>query len=307
MATARQKLIDFDRARQLRLMSGVVIEVPAGIATSSATMRAALRELDDMIGSKEGFRVKLETLATRLGLSRATTQRAVRALRELGVVDVVRTGRSSLYGIAWEVVADRQPGSAMMHQMRHNDASDGSRMMHQMHHHDASTIPPRSTDQILPPPPTGPAAASGWHTPPVDRPARAAATPDDSDWAAAAADLRNCGVRAVWHAIETAKQRGIPPKYVRDLCVAWRSRSSDCSAGLIVSRIATDPPDADAAAGWPDCASATAGRYAVDQTTAVELVRSRVLAECRRRGLSTDDATVNMFVQRQLELQGQET
>lgn len=125
--------IDFDRCARDRLgeqLAAALIELDlirpnaAGRRiTSAASAAAVFRELAAMIGQKDHFRVKVQTLAGRVGRTRSATSRALTALRAAGVVIHSRTGRSSLYSIDWPVVLRIVEGAARRREARRLEAA----------------------------------------------------------------------------------------------------------------------------------------------------------------------------------------
>ncbi len=87
-------------------MSGHLAVIPARAVTDARVTPAALRVLL-AIGShtdRNGWcRVKEDTLATMIGVSRPAVSRQVSVLRKLGYVEVERTGRSSRYRVVLDV------------------------------------------------------------------------------------------------------------------------------------------------------------------------------------------------------------
>ena len=102
----RQQTIDFsDRGRQLRLLGRLrLADPPRSWRTSKSTMRAMLRELDSMIGTRDGFRVGLTVLADRLQIAPETARKAMKGLERLGLIDATTTGRTKVYSINWPAV-----------------------------------------------------------------------------------------------------------------------------------------------------------------------------------------------------------
>ncbi|MDP6468207.1 MAG: hypothetical protein QF918_10730 [Pirellulaceae bacterium] len=143
---ATQLQIEFDSAGVYKAIANADFSSLDLRQTSVATCKTVLRDLQSMIGSKEGFRVRHEKIGDRLGLAQSTVKRAVRAMRRAGILATTRTGRSSLYCIQIERLDElRAPSDSARCPIRKRTVP------HQIAHGAPSTLPPLSKSTYSPP------------------------------------------------------------------------------------------------------------------------------------------------------------
>jgi DNA-binding transcriptional ArsR family regulator len=148
MGAKKQTTIDFGtRGKRLRLLDRVTL--PKMPRTSPGAMLHVLRCIDSHARDKDKARVGANLIAEETNLSRRAVDRALSALAELYLIDIKRTGRTSIYTIGWgnlEAYDPRPIDEPTVDVMRHDDASESTpcrirvdTMTHQMRHRDAST------------------------------------------------------------------------------------------------------------------------------------------------------------------------
>lgn len=110
----QQKELDFDRMSKLRMLERVRLPKPApGSKTRKATMLAALRVIDSHARENRNCRLKMQTIANEMGVSKATAKRAIYELERQGLLLIryFKTSgwRSSEYTIFWPNIYDLVP------------------------------------------------------------------------------------------------------------------------------------------------------------------------------------------------------
>lgn len=216
MGTKKQATIDFTaRGQRLRLLDRVTL--PKMPRTSPGAMLHVLRCIDGHARDKDQARVAATLIAEETNLSRRSVDRALAALAELYLVDIKRTGRTSIYRIGWGNLEAYDPQREDDAAMRHHDASEPSpcrirvdTVSHQMRHRDASTEATSETK--------------------LETPSQSPA------WTKAAKEV--AGVLSSWkHSIDHARAAGVGPDYVLR-CVAFYHQSGGAFApGALFERL----------------------------------------------------------------------
>lgn len=256
-----QKALDFSvRGHRLAVLDR--LQLPEASGTSRAAMLAVLRNLESHIRVQDECRVKAERISQEINASVPTVRRALRGLRDLYLVDVQRTGRSSAYRIIWsnvEALLEEQTAAAI----DHGDLSDRSgrsnrviRVIPLIDQDDPSTEASKESP-IQPPPP--------------------------SEWTEAEAAVGK--VLARWRpAIASARQAGVAPSYVLDCVAFYHAAGGALGPGALHDRLHQAAPflSPEDPATWPPPRAMTARERQAHQ------LLDKVRTWCQAEGLEED-------------------
>lgn len=256
-----QKSLDFSvRGHRLAVLDRV--QLPDAPGTSRGAMLAVLRNLESHIRVKDECRVKAERISQEINASVPTVQRALRGLRDLYLVYVHRTGRSSAYRIIWsnlEALLEEQDAAAI----DQDDRSDRSgrlirsiTVIDQIDQDDRSTEAPRETP-LQPPPP--------------------------SEWTEAEEAVGK--ILARWRpAITAARQAGVAPGYVLDCVAFYQAAGGALGPGALHDRLSQAAPflSPEDPATWPPPRPMTAREQQAHR------LLEKVRTWCQAEGLEED-------------------
>lgn len=224
-------------------------------------MLAVLRIVDDHARARSSVRLKINTVADCLLISRRTVERAIRDLESTGLLAVRRRRRSdggrgaSEYAIDWQALRALQPIDSADPPMRQADASPRHTDDRSRHgdgtsrQADAATMRQgdatidRLPDRISsPPPPPERECAPGSQTTPGPSP----------DWREVEGALVETGLADAAGTARAARDCGYSPGQVLELVAEFnRRRGEFVGEGALAWRIVKSPPTRPVADGWP--------------------------------------------------------
>ena len=326
---AGQTSFDFDFFDRAGWIDAASLPDPAptgrGENASAKLMKSVLRGIFKHVGKNNSAWPSQETVASTVGCSTKSVQRASDALVRLGllVVDTRQVGRrtQNTYAILWPALRLRDPEIADVIDRASAAKRSGSLARWDMptdrrfvaatpvHRLDRSDMVSDRSDMVTSELITN---SSGNSPPPLNRragdPAELHASDERPTWGVVVSALKACGVSAASSAVTVAQRRELAPEDVVDLVERWQRlqsrRPHQVTPGWLFRWITgdSDPPPDDVSdpGGQRPSRPASILSGGESRKLAAEAIRGKTIRRHRRGGRIDDEAAAAADLRRQL-------